>query len=495
MSVYMSNKSRNLYHSGQGGGKTFLMGLISYRFVFLDPDAVGMIAANTYKQLSDSTLKEIFKVWKMMGISEYNKVSNPGGHYVVNKQRPDHFNESIHQFENNHGKVHFINGSTIVTASLDNYEAIEGQNLSWALLDETSSTKKEAVKVVITGRLRENRFYAVNNKQNPFITKQTAKDMGILHKLKPVNPLYVFTKPAKEQWLTDYFKLEKHKRDIEQRIFSETDYFEYKDNRYCIVVASTFHNIKNVGRDYIEGRLQELTKDESDLYIYGSPFGKTGNEYYSSFSLTKHVGKTFFNPDLPIHLTIDFNVNPYMSASVWQLEHKDDRIKLYCLQEYALKAPKNTVEDICDAVIDDYGHAISHLFYYGDSSGKNKLPIKEARTYYHIIEKKMFNFVNDKSRRLLTSNPRHKSLLHGRMGRRDFMNATFRGLYGVDITIDDSCTYMKADLNYILEDKNGAKQKHEETVDGIRCQRLGHMSDGADALICYLFGDYKKEKQ
>lgn len=75
------------------------------------------------------------------------------------------------------------------------------------------------------------------------------------------------------------------------------------------------------------------------------------------------------------------------------------------------------------------------------------------------------------------------------------MNAVLRGAYGIDLQVDESCKYTIADFVYCLEDANGAKLKKTEKIDGVECQKYGHMSDAADALICYNFGQYKKENQ
>lgn len=40
-----------------------------------------------------------------------------------------------------------------------------------------------------------------------------------------------------------------------------------------------------------------------------------GGEFYKQFNGSIHVGKTKYNPDLPLHLTIDFNVNPHVTYS------------------------------------------------------------------------------------------------------------------------------------------------------------------------------------
>ena len=68
--ILNSNADRNLLMMGQGGGKTNTMGNLSYLLSQNVPDVMGLIAANTYRQLTNSTLKEIFKQWASLGFTK-----------------------------------------------------------------------------------------------------------------------------------------------------------------------------------------------------------------------------------------------------------------------------------------------------------------------------------------------------------------------------------------------------------------------------------------
>ena len=70
-SVLTTAADRTLHMAGQRGGKTALMGPLAYSFVSYLPKSVGLIAANTYAQLSNSTLKEIFKVCSMVLLGDF----------------------------------------------------------------------------------------------------------------------------------------------------------------------------------------------------------------------------------------------------------------------------------------------------------------------------------------------------------------------------------------------------------------------------------------
>ena len=306
--ILASNEDRNLWMGGQGSGKTAGMGFLTYNFNAAVPDVMGLIAANTYSQLTNSTLKEILKTWALMGFTKYSE-SNPNGSYVIDRAPPKHFKPHKYIFRDNNGKLFTKNGGVMILASLDNYSALEGMELGWALLDETADTKEEAVREVITARLREKGLYKSDD-GFPFSHTGTI----------PVNPLYVFTKPGRVDWINNYFGLDQMRDQITLKIFSQTDFFQnVTDNRF-VVVSNAFLNKDNLPTNYLENRIKDLSPEDAERLIYGNPFSKTGTEYYSSFEIKTHVGKYGYLPNLPLHITFDFNVNPYMTLQVWQVK-------------------------------------------------------------------------------------------------------------------------------------------------------------------------------
>lgn len=487
--ILHSRSDRNLFHTGQGGGKTNVMGLLSHRLIIEFPKNIGLIAANTYQQLSDSTLKEIFLVWSKFGWSEYDKNSNPEGWYVIDKEPPGSFEPHGHTFKTNQNKIFTRNGAVIFTASLDNYKALDGRTIGWAMLDETKDTREEAVKQVIIGRLRERGIFVRKDPENEDFQFTVDPALGE----REINPLWIFTSPAKEQWLTEFFNLDEYREEILAHIFSKEDYFYKETPDRTMVIASSYHNARNLPENYITNQIRDLSPEVAEMLVYGNPFGKSGGEYYSAFKKSVHIKSVSYTPDLPIHLSFDFNVNPYMPATVWQVvPGSDGRTKARALCEYALKYPQNTIEDVCRRFNAEYGHLCQPgFFFYGDASGKNTLPLKEQRNYYQVIEDELRHLISGSSRRVLKSNPRHRSIMAGTLGRRDFMNACLNGRYEFDIEIDESCRYLIADLEFMREDANGAKNKVKEEINGVVCEKYGHLSDSMDGFFCYVWGDWK----
>lgn len=488
MDIYISSADRVLFHAGLGSGKTFLMCLVLWRFVTQFPNIIGMIAANTYGQLSDSTLFAIFKALDLLGIKEYNE-SNPDGFFVMDKQPPACFTPHGYTFKTNSNKIFWRNGAVTLLASLDNYKAIDGRTIGYALLDETKDTKEAAIKEVIVGRLREKGIFATDNPMQPFSNNPKQG--------REVNPLYIFTSPAKSEWLRKYFHLDARRDEILRNTISDTNYYvasfeegtAHEKTKYCVVCSSTYHNKHNLSANYIPTLKSGLSPDMVDLNVYGSPFGKTGGEYYPNFSRDEHVKEVEIDSAIPLHITFDFNAKPYMTLLVSQVTDTEFNI----IDEYTLKAPRNTIEDICSAFVADYEHLSSAgVFFYGDASGKNSMPIKASRDLYKIVERELAMVYP--IRRLLTQNPRHRSLGHSTLGRRDFMNAFLNGKYGINFNVSPRCVELIADLEFTKEDANGAKMKEKVTVNGESYESRGHCTDALDYEICYLFGGYNKEK-
>lgn len=486
-----SMEEMNLFLAGQGSGKTHIMGVISGLLVQTLPHGIGMIDANTYGQLSDSTLVRIFEVWKdYFGWKEYNKATDEG-FYIIDKQPPESFTPHGLTFKSNANKIFFRNGHVIMCGSLDAYKSLDGREVHYALLDETKDTKEDAFKDVIHARCRRpglsvRKSYRFDRHFFPLVPSDHTKA------LRSINPIYVFTSPAKVPWLTETFKLEDFREEIEATIFDKEDYFVTKHEGRCTVICSTYHNQKNLPENYIANRVGALSKDRVDMLVYGSPFSKEGVEYYANFKRSEHVAPNLIDPDLPLHITFDFNVNPYMTLLVSQVVPSGMRQKWRIIDEICLESPRNSIEAVCREFINEYSHlCTAGFYYYGDASGKNTLPIEELRNYYKLIERELYEVIGPKSRRLLRKNPNHRAVGRKTMGRRDFMNKLLSGAMGVDLEVDPKCKKTIADFELVREDANGAKEKKKVKINGVMAEKYGHTSDAADSMAAYLWGDYR----
>ena len=124
-----SKKKYCLLSGGIGSGKSFAGSWYAVLKAKDNPKVKGLIGANTYKQLTQSTLAALFGVLMDMGI-EFKYNQNKG--------------------------ILSLFDTEILCVSLDNYNSLRGVEIGWFWIDETRDTKEDAFKVLM-GRLRDNK--------------------------------------------------------------------------------------------------------------------------------------------------------------------------------------------------------------------------------------------------------------------------------------------------------------------------------------------------
>lgn len=294
------------------------------------------------------------------------------------------------------------------------------------------------------------------------------------------NPIYEF------KWGRDYFFEDKGDTIPEGVVPAKTP--------DTLIVKTHFRHNPHINAEAYEEKIRTLAgSDENYWNVYGlGNWGKSqkGSEYYRNFSKSRHVAPCDYVDGLPIHLAWDFNAHPYVACSVWQLEEVDGRIKARCILHLML----TSVEATCRYFTEEVPHwAEAGLFYYGDASGLNSLPVEVASNFYTVIDNGLRGLVSRQSRRLLRKNPNHRSLSKGTLGRQDFMNRILTGEFGVDVIIDPVCAEVIEDFEMVKQDANNAKLKTKiKGPDGITYEPLGHFSDGIDGMFAYLYGKWAR---
>lgn len=483
LSHFQSREPTNLFLAGQGSGKTHTGGVLAGMFIDLAPNMVGLIAANTYGQLTKSTLKEIRQVWAdTFKWKEYNPHTGQGC-YTVGVRPPEHFNLANHNFDTYRNIISFENGALLYYGSLDNYKALDGMELGWAILDETKDTRKQAIEEVIMGRLRQKGMYVSKSGK---ITDKPGKHST------PFNPLYMLTSPAKEQWLNDMFALEQHETAIYSTIFNKDDFFRYEGNGKHVTISSTYLNEKNLPANYIDNQKERLPAHLQDMLIYGCPFSKSGGEFYKSFERARHVVNVPYNADLPLHISFDFNVSPYMTCTVWQLWAEQEHFRAAQIDEICLPSPRNSTEAVCKEFKRRYRGHIAGLFVYGDPSGFARdtryLGVNDFILIGRFLKQYKPSFRVDAKAPPVAM-------------RGNFINSIFEESIDIRLSFAEKCKQTIADYLYLKEAADGTKHKEKAKANGIMYEKYGHTSDANDYFLCaayrqqfrkYLHGTEKK---
>lgn len=226
--------------------------------------------------------------------------------------------------------------------------------------------------------------------------------------------------------------------------------------------------------------LAELDEYDKARLLHGDWFAqpRTGGEFYKKFNPDLNTVDAVYDPEQPLHITFDFNVNPYMTCCIHQLEEgKSVQIDEICLQH-----PRNTTRDVCKEFIHRYRNHEAGVFVYGDPAGRHEDTRTEAgHNDFTIIEVELKKY--HPSMRVARKAP--SVVMRGA-----FQNAIFDGkIPDVQILIGKHNEKTIADYNFVKEAADGtkAKIKVKDPGTGVSCEKYGHTSDANDYYFLSIF--------
>lgn len=204
---------------------------------------------------------------------------------------------------------------------------------------------------------------------------------------------------------------------------------------------------------------------------------RTGAEFFPSFSHGVVCGRFKYNPELPIHISMDSNVLPYVTATFFQKEYKPDDVQQVTqIDELPIESPNNSARKAAKVIakrLKEYGYS-DKVYLHGDASGKAANTIDcDNRSFFDLVidelEREGFVVVDNIGKR----NPSVATT-------GEFINAVWDGrVPGVSIRIDDDCTVSIDDYQTVQKDENGAiaKQKVTNPVTKQKYEAHGHVAD------------------
>ena len=204
---------------------------------------------------------------------------------------------------------------------------------------------------------------------------------------------------------------------------------------------------------------------------------RTGAEFFPSFNRGTVCGNHPFNPELPIHVCMDSNVLPYVTATFFQKEYKPDDVQQVTqFDELPIESPNNSARKAARVIagrLREY-HYEDKVYLHGDASGKAANTIDEQnRSFFDLVidelEKEGMDVVDCISKK----NPSVSAS-------GEFINAVWDGrVPGVVIKIDNSCHTSIDDYQAVQKDENGAmaKIKVKDPVSKLSYEAHGHCSD------------------
>jgi len=285
-----------------------------------------------------------------------------------------------------------------------------------------------------------------------------------------------------------------------KRFFSGRDELSYRsittvevEGRKVEYGVTVHHSVYQDNRwlpDAVKAQIEGYRDTNAYLYsVYAKGLWtrkQTGGNFYKLFDRAKNTGDVFYNPALPLHISFDFNVNPYMTCTIWQIEGK----KAKQINEICLETPNNRTENVCREFIRIYQGHNAGLFIYGDPNGMQEDTRSEKGHNDFVIISRALSIYRPTLRTTKSAPP---VVMRG-----NFINAVFaHNQGGLEFIIGNNCNKSISDYMYLKEAADGTKakikEKHPDT--GVSFEKYGHTSDANDYMICYAFANEFVEYQ
>ena len=413
-----------MYQGGYGSGKTWCGSLLGISLSQVYPGSKGLVGAKEYELVRKTTLVSYFEHLDTMGFIQ-------GRDYTYNK------NDKI---------IQFTNGSEILFSALDDPEKYKSLNLHWAEIEEASQITDASFKQLL-GRLRN---------------VYRGKD-----------------------WVDFRYRLFGHTNPQFDKGWIYQRFVEKKQANYRLIIAPTTDNI------YLPEHFVESLKENFDEAYYKiNVLGEFGD--YTSGLVVKgfsqdNIRPITYQPDLPLHLTWDFNVDPMSCLCMHRANGKYFYFDEFCLENAS-------TEYTINEVIKLYPNHKGTIIINGDASGDNRSTQSE-RTNYVIIRNALRRHYpnNPILLQIRPFNPRIKNRIAA-------FNAKVKDHNGnIRLFVDPKCKWLIYNC-YNLKYKVGSDEVDVPTYSAIKTDNqlkfLEHIFDAASYPVEYYdaiaIEDYRK---
>lgn len=204
---------------------------------------------------------------------------------------------------------------------------------------------------------------------------------------------------------------------------------------------------------------------------------RTGSEFFGSFNRGIHSMTVFYDPEYPIHISVDNNVLPYISFTFWQII-TGERTILRQIDEVCAESPNNTVRKAAKLVarrLKEYDRNKKWKIYlHGDASTRAANSIDdEKRSWLDLL----IDALGQESIEVVdcVGNKNPSVPMSG-----EFINAIYEGAFeDIGIEIGENCRISIEDYMIVQKDVNGAilKTKVKNKTTGQTYEEHGHLSD------------------
>lgn len=246
---------------------------------------------------------------------------------------------------------------------------------------------------------------------------------------------------------------------------------------------------KHVLNDFERDRINN--PNDYKIYALGE-WGqiRTGSEFWKNFDESKHVKVLPPYATGTIHVSVDSNVQPYITLSIWQVDPKGKLIQQ--IHELPCESPNNSSTKAANAFcdwLDKIGYT-DIVFLYGDPSGNAKNTIDpDNKSFFQKFKEEIILRKYTVRDRVQRSAP--EIAMSG-----EFVNDIYgASLYGWNIEINISCRKSIDDYCNVKEDKDGKmlKKRILDKEKGVSYEQYGHFSDTKRYFITTILEDEFKQ--
>lgn len=379
------------------------------------------------------------------------------------------------------------NGARIVFKGLDDSEKIKGlSSFKRVVLDEESEFEEEDYKQIrkrLRGMVGQQIITTFNPIKETHWIKTQVFDKEKWHDVPKVVEIAGRVLPPQ---LTDVKSIRMNEpksilnprtKEIEEHpsdtVVIQTTYL----NNFWVVGSPDgtygFYDEQCVA-DFERDRLND--PDYYNVYALGE-WGviRTGSEFFSSFNRGVHTGACEYDPTLPVHISVDSNVLPYISCTYWQISLDGDKKHIRQIGETCADSPNNTVRKAAKLVAKRlHEMGVDKVILHGDASTRAANNIDDEKRSFHdlfidTLQKESIEVIDK------VSNKNPSVPMSG-----EFINAIFDAvLPGLQITIDEQCKISTEDYMSVQKDVNGGilKTKVKNKITMQTYEEHGHISD------------------
>lgn len=411
---------------GIGSGKTFIGMRWARRKMRYEAGTgtIGGILANTYQQLNQATLPELWKAFAEINF-EY------GRDYVFGEMPPKFWSGFRTKFGKKHNNVLSVRPwGQAICRSLENYDNLRGIELGWIVQDEARNAKREAFDVAI-GRLR-----CPNARRR----------------------LYRFvTSPNGYDWLYELM-VEEPAKDPEKAAKRRLIHTKTSDNPAA-------------DDEYIDNMLSMYDPRFAQQEIEGKFVLITAGQVYHQFNRQIHVREMRPAPDRGFQVCFDFNRTPFSVVICQTVPSKAGYEVVFAVDEVVVN--ETGTAEVCQEILrrlESYGDTKGDIEIYGDPAGRHR-DTRNNRNDYDIIVREFAKYGPRLKRRWKNAAPPV-------VARVNAMNAALMNAKGeIRLYVSPKCETLRRDLERVVW-KPGTTDL-DKTTD----RRLTHASDALGYYI------------